>query len=530
MLLFGMVRPLFLMPSFLSFPSFFFLARIFFSWSIVVVDGASARSLFGWGIGRNQRQPHHCHHSMPWWQSKKEANNNNSDFNAEEKIIIVDDDYDWDHRDSGIFIQSTKKPGPKEVYFVEWSHYNQTALEQYQKQLSRKQLYGSKILPWTKGRLRKELQALNADSFLLQNYFEPSALGKWMAQREENEKEPNRNNNPFFRDHDKNPTVAANLIEQSHTFHRTPRRITSLVPLMHLPADWPADQVAMTRATLCGDAVVSGPRWLIPSVQWFPSANQSQRRKKKKKAFQESNINNSTSSEKDDDASSSSFLRLEFYEIWITLDDTHKVGMFLQYNGMTGDLIQFFVMRQARLTTTAAAAAASPYTVATLDVMQAQLQAQKKWPILQSASTKSMPLSLDQDWKGCKGVCIHLESPTGRATRRETNTITSLYRSPTVSKQLRRRQQTNHDLFHMVEFTDGIYCIFPKSMHPRKLDKDVWFKLGCSTTKSSTTSSSILKRIVLCGHRSKHCLDTCVQEEWRKGSPAGDASGLEPQV
>lgn len=232
----------------------------------------------------------------------------------------IDADFDWDHRDTGI----SKKTA--ETYLVEWSHYNSTGLR----------LSSWPPVPWTRGRLQKQMRAIDKDSFTLHNVFEESAIGNWVGGKE--------NLKPVINQHgDKG------LYEQRHTFHRTPRRITQLPA--KLPEHWPAE-AGDSRATLCGKAVVSGPRWLAPLKEV-----------KTLKQMRESR---------------GDFLRFDFAEIWLTLDGNRKVGMFVNYDGITGELMHMFVMRQARVNDNNNNKALP----SSLDVMEERLVSEQLWPVL----------------------------------------------------------------------------------------------------------------------------------------------------
>lgn len=343
---------------------------------------------------------------------------------------LVDPDFDWSQRDMGI-----EEGG--EAYFEELSHYNRTELST------------RPLVPWTKGRLWKETQAVTPSSFEVRRLFEESAIGHWSGGKEALK---NRGEN----------------YEETTTFHKTPFRVTRLP--VRLPNHWPVE-AGTSRVTLCGKGTVSGPRWLPNDFEQSAELLQG-----------------------------GDYKRLEFSELFLTLDDSRKIGLFLEYDGCTGELQQMFLMRQIRVP--------PDHDFSSLDAAQKYLESRQLWPILppDNAASKAFrqhPNIEDgfiekRHWRGRRGVCIHLDSPAGSSVRLETNDIQSYHRPIPPDER---------EIYYDERFDDGVFCRFPKTFHPTHLAEDVCIELGCVTEHG-------LQRILVCGKRSRGGLDTCIYEEW----------------
>ena len=395
-----------------------------------------------------------------WWQL-----NNREDENDDSMVVNrqdVDDDFDWRTRDTGVSSQ-------KESYFVEWCHYNRTALNDATSAAHHHQQQRPFLVPWTKGRLWKQLQQDNDEdmSFTLHNWFEESAIGHWAGGKDQLRRfqiGDDNTKNIFF--------------EQIHTFLKTPRRVTHLP--MRLPRHWP-DEADTSRVTLCGRGVVSGPRFLPNDAEQSAELLQ---------------------------GDGDEFQRMEFAELWLIVNDKHKIGLFVAYHGCTGELQQFFVMRQVRVPD-------PQYEFESLDAAQEMLTQKKVWPVLieNNAAAKAFSAQAKVDdfvqhrhWKGRRGVANVISSPAGPAVRLEATGPLPSYHRPIPTDE-------EHELYYDIRFPDGMFCLIPKTLHPTHLAEDVCIELGCVREEEG------LQRILVCGKRSRGLLDTCVYEEWGPTHP-----------
>ena len=409
----------------------------------------------------------------PWW----------TDPNLLAGQREVDDDYDWDYRDVGV----VGKDEGGESYFVEWSHYNRTELDDATLP------FHAPLVPWTRGRLMKFLHKENETAFQLRNVFEESAVGRWCGGPAFLSKLGQRGGG----DDD-----GKCLYEQRHTFQKTPRRVTSL-PGLKLPQDWPPE-THTTRVTMIGDggkATVSGPRWLPDDA------------------------------EQSEKLLHGDYRRIEFAEIWLALDDDddddeggnrrRKVGLFVQYDGVTGELKQVFTMRQTKVPESCSSnkkMKGKGCSHLLLDETQRYLESHQLWPVLPSDNAASkafreqtIPEFLQKRrWRCLEGICVRTDSAAGpafRLDRREDEDCGAGSGNSGISYVRPISSDEEHELYYDVRCPDGVYVFFPKTFHPTHLSEDVCLELGCVTEHG-------LRRVLVAGKRSQGGLNACVYEEW----------------
>jgi hypothetical protein len=237
---------------------------------------------------------------LPWWEAPHLT------------YTPVDPDYSWENRRTGV--TDYWKAG-----LSIWSHYNRTALEKVAHKQTTRACCAP--IPWTSGRMLKCLHQINETAFELHSVYEPSAVGDWF----------NKGRGMTTRPQD-------GLMEHGHVFYKTPYRVSKLPT--QLPEHWP-EAASTSRVTIVQPdaATVSCPRWLPDDEQ------------------------------QSDELLRGNYERWEFAELWLaeTLmsdntnsndgdGETHqshpeavKVGLFCQYNGVTGELMQVFRMREIAL-------------------------------------------------------------------------------------------------------------------------------------------------------------------------------------
>jgi len=193
-------------------------------------------------------------------------------------------DYSWQNRQTGIFL------GQWQTGIGHWEHYRPSDL-----------LVKAKAKPWSSGLMRKHLKKTSGSQFELWSVYEASARGGFnqgmMAQRE---------NDGHY--------------EHQYSFRETPHRLTDLSTLIpNLVPDW--DRTIR--------AIIVQPRACTFSGKlWIPTPEQ------QSEVHDKDNV-----------------LAFQTYELWLAEDyksvpEGRKVGVFLQYDGITGELQQVFQMHE----------------------------------------------------------------------------------------------------------------------------------------------------------------------------------------
>jgi len=212
------------------------------------------------------------------------------------KWTQVPRDYNWKKRRTGVRPQWTAQLG-------HWKHYKAPQISNSQEHILRNPK------PWTQGRMYKFLrQASSTDrSFELLSVYEESAKGDWgkgwIQQRSVDD-----------------------LWQMGHLFEKTAHRITTLPSI--LPDDMIREGADQSQVTIvCPDGcTVSGPRWLPTPAQ---AAQLREWQTSEGKPAQ----------------------RFAFFELWLAEGDAeqHKLGAFVLYDGITGELVQVFDMTEVLL-------------------------------------------------------------------------------------------------------------------------------------------------------------------------------------
>ena len=175
-------------------------------------------------------------------------------------------------------------------YLGHWSHYNRTLLAA-----------APPLVPWTEGLMLKSLRRESEDAFALYSICQASAMGGLLSgvmKRRRQDK----------------------LFEHGHTFHKTPYRVSDLSAFQKLPPHWPTEAASSRVTTVCpNQATVSCPRWLPDDA------------------------------EQSEELLHGDYRRVEFAGLWINVQENKKVGLFVEYDGVTGELKRFSTCRQCAL-------------------------------------------------------------------------------------------------------------------------------------------------------------------------------------
>jgi hypothetical protein len=378
---------------------------------------------------------------VPWWE----------DSSIVPHKVEVSENYDWDHRDTGI--SSTWQ-----TRLALWSHYNRT------------ELATRPLQSWTEGLMVKNLCKINETAFELHSIYERSAVGQWMDKGA----------------HMKVRDTLDGLLEHSHVFHKTPNRVSVIgPPLQKLPDHWPPEaSTSRVTTVMPGVATISCPRWLPNDI------------------------------EQSEELFHGDYQRIQFAELWLTVDQdnkddddksstaaTKKVGLFVAYNGVTGELHQVFTMRDISLSNNNKDAKNNdnllPYDVSInqhpaqvkwdLAKIRAILQEKGQWPILlpenagerafvHSDYHKSIPAFLDKRrWTHLTGRVVQTDSAAGQSRAASIhNQIGCTFCRPIPSED-------EAELYFDEHCPDGLYFVIPKTFHPTHLSEEALIELGCVT-------------------------------------------------
>jgi hypothetical protein len=397
--------------------------------------------------------------ALPWWEAPHLT------------YTPVDADHSWEKRRQGV-------TDDWKAEFCFWSHYNRTALEA----VAHKPTTSAPI-PWTSGRMLACQRRINATAFEHNSVYEPSAVGGWLH---------------AGKYMTTRPSDGLMEMDHAHIFTKTPYRITTLP--VKLPEDFPK-AASSSRVTIVQPdaATVACPRWL-------PTAQQSA------ELFE------------------GGYMPLQFAELWLAeavmSNDTdesgealpqpeaYKVGLLVQYNGVTGELIQVFRKREIALPEDL-----NPLDPATESFDLAQLQTtleERQWPAWTdrthrdpSSSPAAQELAIgtpvasilkQAGWTRVSGRVVKTESPDGAEAACTVQNADLVDFADPIPPE-------DQELYWDVRCDDGVYFRIPKTFHPTYLSEGVCIELGCLTRTG-------LQRVMAVGSRSEGGLHTTVYERW----------------
>jgi hypothetical protein len=399
--------------------------------------------------------------ARPWWEEVHVSSQSRRGWQ------IVDPDFNWNRRQTGV----TKE---WKAFIAQWNHYNASALEHS----------SIKPEPWTSGYMCKSLRQLNESAFQLRSVYESNATGLWAAGMMQERS-------------------VDDLLEHGHIFTQTPYRITTL-PGIQLPPDLDLPEgVDTSRVTIVqpDSATFSGPRWLPTQ----------------KIAKQLLEVANNPLSQ----APGKQYNRWQFCEMWLTetIDakpEARKMGLFCQYNGVTGELEQIFRMREVVLPSDLSPA--SPDSSIPMTRIQHALTDRNYAPWtdarhLESTAAQSLfagqsiPNVLKQgDFKSFSARVVHTkDGPAGpeHAFKVENAPADQYhYYSPADAQH-----------YWDCRWEDGVYARIPKSFYPQSVDSDtteLCMEFGCITMAGG------FHRLLATGSRDTGGLYTTVYERWSK--------------
>ena len=297
------------------------------------------------------------------------------------------------------------------------------------------------------------------DAFVLYSIYQESAKGGWLPGAMKRRPQDG-------------------LYEHDHVFRKTPNRVTDMSVIQRLPQHWPAEASTVRVTTVCPyKAVVSCPRWLPDDA------------------------------EQSEKLLHGDYERSEFAELWVNVQENKKVGLFVEYDGVSGELRQVFTCRQCGVPQNLQEKD-PPMAKYDLEQLRNKLEKSGAWPIIQeNAASKilstgtSLPAFLDKhNWSLAFGRAVQTESAAGPS---KATTI----QNAKDAEICRPIPEDEHDLYWTFHCPDGLYFCIPKTFHPTHLDDAVCVELGCVTETD-------LKRVLVAGRRSEGGLHTTVYEHW----------------
>ena len=333
-------------------------------------------------------------------------------------------------------------------YLGHWSHYNRTLLAA-----------APPLVPWTEGLMLKSLRRESEDAFALYSIYQASAMGGLLSgvmKRRRQDK----------------------LFEHGHTFHKTPYRVSDLSAFQKLPPHWPTEAASSRVTTVCpNQATLSCPRWLPDDA------------------------------EQSEELLHGVYRRVEFAELWINVQENKKVGLFVEYDGVTGELKRFFTCRQCALPPRLHKKDPKKAKF-NLERIKKKLEETGEWRVIQEnaaskilSSGTPIPAFLDKhNWSLAFGRAVQTESADGPAKA----TIIQDAENANFVRPIPAHEQ---DLYWTIHCLDGLYFCIPKTFHPTHLDDAVCIELGCVTETE-------LRRVLVAGKRSEGGLHTTVYERW----------------
>ena len=444
---------------------------------------------------------HHKKNPIPWWSSESLSYKD------------VPGDFDWDNRRTGITDHWTNG-------LAIWSHYDAEALSNASSSSS--SYRGDQHhypIPWNVGRMLKSLRRFTSDqagggqaddsAFELCSLYEPGACGAGFES--------------FMKDR---LDFGDNLLQHEHIFHKTSNRV-SRTPGTSLPSDDDNDKntelAAVSQATIVqkDSATFAGGRWL-PSSQ--------QAREFLRVASKHSSGDNSNNIK---------YNHMHIFELWLSepvrndQPDGRKIGMFCIYDGMTGELLQFFRMNEVLLEGIEAidpkmsridmdeleTSLRLSNNVAWIDSASKLLASKVAASLSSSSPSSSSSLSssssssssmkevlstmgYDRVWgRAVKTVDV----PSGSSVATELEPSSS---SSHTSTQGYYFPPSNEDDYYQCRFEDGVYMRIPKRLSADM--ETIGLELGCFTLHGE------FHRLLAIGDRTQQKMHTNVYERWSK--------------
>jgi hypothetical protein len=356
-----------------------------------------------------------------------------------------------------------------------WTHFNASAL------------IANPILPtpWAEGRMVRNLRQLNVTAYEMLSVYEHSAVGKWPVTLERTD----------------------GLFQSSHLYMRTPYRITRLpVKLPASVSGQAPEGYDSSRVTIVEPDAASfaGPRWIPTSrdseILRFMNEQGGQ-----------------------DDDRPPFYRRWQFCELWLTetvhgCPEGRRIGLFCQYDGLSGELVQIFRMAERAMlptTTEEALAYFNPQVDINMNEMEDalnRLPSRRERLVLKTSPARALR----------RGESIVNVIKLGRYSLYRSRVVkTESLVGPEVTCSIDNQRASDygyespvstsqHEAYMDARFDDGVYAIVPKRLDPT-LD-EIAIEMGC------LTSTGDFHRLMATGSRSSGGFTVTVYEKWARGN------------
>mmetsp|Transcript_34054 Transcript_34054/g.82596 ORF Transcript_34054/g.82596 Transcript_34054/m.82596 type:complete len:433 (+) Transcript_34054:181-1479(+) len=391
----------------------------------------------------------------------------------------VSSDYNWSHRRTGT--RPDWSP-----YFGNWLHYRPSELLSNDKS-SNIVIEGKHVRPWTVGRMCKFLRQKDDsgkdEAFELKSIYEESAKGDWAKGFIE------KRINTADREDD------VPLWQLGHIFNKTPYRVTALP--CSLPPKLEGVGAESSRVTIVmpDGCTVSGPRWLPTNEE----ADELQQWK---------------------DKDGKNAMRFQFCELWLaegTAEST-KVGAFVMYDGITGELVQIFRMKEVLLPNESGD---DPEKGISMDQLESTIDDKSRLirkDIVDADMLRALRCgeSLDNVFQqshftSFAGRAVRCSSPNGAEEECTTNMAAGNDGASNIVASLlapKGKEAQHID----IRFEDGVYLRVPKSFCPGTFadDAEVCLELG-----SLRLDDGGFHRVRMTGCRKSGGFDVCAYERWQ---------------
>lgn len=395
--------------------------------------------------GRQHRLPFHYQYDPP-------------ESEDSDTYVLVDKDYSWRNRQTGIIL------GQWQTGVGFWQHYLPDEVLKMDNNRDRPQ-------PWTSGYMRKHLKQISDDQFDLWSVYETSAQGK------------------FLEGFMKERTTIDHHMEHMYSFRKVPYRITDLKGLgMNLVPGWDSTLRAfIVQPNAC---TFSGKLW-IPTIAEQKEALLLLQQQQQEQQKEKDNTNDKRGT----------VVAIQTYELWLAEEfegrkEGRKVGVFLQYNGITGKLQQVFQMHEIALSKDAVDAdddmdPSKPIDFSQYKNLHPTAVASAKVCDNESDSTRTTTVS---------GRILHLNNgPQGAEHAREfTN-------QPFLSVDELIRLEEEDSAYLNLQLDNGIQLYIPKAFDA-SLSGRLLLQMSCPRMDGS------LHRITVLGDREQHGFHTLCYE------------------
>lgn len=406
-------------------------------------------------------------YAAPWWEAKSA------------KYKRVPADYSWKNRRTGISKKWTNG-------LAIWSHYRPHALSKasdvdlantsHGELDKHEETKGRFPIPWTSGKMCKSLRQIRGNAFELCSVYEKEACGDWAKGR---------------------------MIERSsldthmqhgHIFEKTPNRVTSLP--FNLPD---CDEATTELASASQVTIVEKNRATFSGPRWLPSQSQANLFRR--------------------NANTKPYFRMQFCEMWLAEElngqpEGRKIGLFLWYDGLSGNLLQIFRMNEIQLK----GSSKDPKTCAIdMNELEKSLEDNEAWTdsAIKLKGYASSPVGGHSKYATLSNSSLipnvlhdmGFKYVRGRAVQ-TTDILTGASSATTMASPFCEYYFPEHkpEQYFSCQFEDGVFIRVPRKLTPDM--KEIGMEIGCFTLDGD------FQRLLAIGDREKGAMHTVVYERY----------------